>query len=379
MDIRTRVLTAKALQTIADELSQAVMDQAAEALRSIADEISTALKPVEGPVEEPSLADPPPEETHRTGGPSMTRPVVRVPEAEEEQVEPLVPVLAPKPEGGQPLFDFVYSQAVAFKETAENDPAHAIAVFAEHAEEVQNVAATQMYLRIGESTRAVPLAQNLALKRFLHLKQVMTETAVQDLDVLSAMLTGPKFKRPSDLVDGVDLVVMQFLTEGPQTFQISDAAVLQHFIDLAKTSPGALDTAASSLVPVGVEWVPLTEELLANPYLKCTNVEANWNACLDMLLMADMVADQLVVLTAGEEVSPWWNNAKASAGTTPSGVLPILHGTTRSVLLKKHDSDDVMTWAVTIPGWEFGQPLSEVPITGADLLSSDNESIEAQP
>jgi hypothetical protein len=265
------------------------------------------------------------------------------------------------------FFTLLRDSVLAKKMSFEGSPESAVASYKKNFDAVAKALASQNQLVAGatEALVAAPFEVTPAFEDFQFLLNVMKEGGLSDMDLLTTSLASVSFKRTSDVAPAVDLPVFRMtMTEMSGSF---DNPAFPFVYATMRGVPGALDTTSSALEVLGVKWAPSVNGQ-PNTDFTMSGINYDWFACLDIGLLANMVADQLCILKVQERVSGWWSEAQKTV--PPDGVTELLRNVKDEVILPKNVCYDIISWAEKIPGWIAGpsSPLTMTPIVGTDLV-----------
>ncbi len=294
----------------------------------------------------------------------VTAPSVPSPEA------PSAPVVDPVEAA---LSDYLKSSASSLKQNEEQNPESFLSKARSKLADLLRFAMNkQMFQEGPKGSGATSLDPTLATQTFEKLLKVMTETGLNQTDLLQPFVNALAPKNWGDVNVDEDLVLYRYETPGPVTGSL-DQSAFEPLVEAARAVPGALDRTATALKADHIAWEPTDVKTgTINCTITLNNVEAKWCGCVPTSDVLGSVVSHLSIL----EVDPanqqqgWWDAARI-ASSLPAQVLPIIRGKEKKVTFLRNDADKVEDWAASLPGWYDGPPDNPTPLIVRDAVSND--------
>jgi hypothetical protein len=271
------------------------------------------------------------------------------------------------------LLNYIKDSAATLKKLEEQDPRFFVSKLqTKQADLLRFAMSKQMFQEGPKGAGATALDPTPATQTFEKLLKVMTETGINQTDLLAPFVNALVPKNWADVNVDEDLVLFRFQTPGPVKGSLNRQA-FESLVEDARKVPGALDRVAALVKEDHIAWEPTDAKTgTINCAIVINNVDAKWCGCVPTSEVLASVVSHLSVIEVDDanQQQGWWDAARI-APSLPQQVLPIIRGKDKKVIFLRTDADKVEDWAGSLPGWYDGPEECPTPLIVRDAVSND--------
>jgi hypothetical protein len=271
------------------------------------------------------------------------------------------------------LLNYIKDSVATLKKNEEQNPEFFVSkLHAKQSELLRFAMGKQMLQEGPKGAGAASLDPTPATQMFEKLLKVMTETGINQTDLLAPFVNALVPKNWGDVNVDEDLVLFRYQTPGPVKAGLS-REVFEGLVEDARKVPGALERVAAQVKEDHIAWEPTDAKTgTINCGVVIDNIDAKWCGCVQTSDVVGAVVSHLSVIEVDQENQQqgWWDAARIAPSLLPQ-VLPIIRGKDKKVVFLRSDADKIEDWASSLPGWYDGPEANPTPLVVRDAVSND--------